>query len=127
VGCRREVVGVVTESGLQVAEEAVVRRIDQGFGHEAEGLVGGGPQLRQQRLDTAFTVFGGRQRGWVVDLQHGCRLAVKAAGAGGFPTRTPAYPPGHHFPPKFLNRTHGNAANGFWFATSGAWNYNANG
>ena len=77
---------MVAELGLEVAEELVVRGIDEGLGHEAEGVLGGGPQLLEEGLNTGFTVFRGRRSGRVVNRQPGCRLAVKAKGARGFPT-----------------------------------------
>jgi hypothetical protein len=56
-GC--EFMGVVAELRLDAGEELAVRGIDELFGHTPGGLLGGGPQLGQERLDTGFAVFRG--------------------------------------------------------------------
>jgi hypothetical protein len=80
VGGGGKLVGVVAEAEFDVAEELPVGGVDEGLGHLAAGRVGGGPQLVHQGTDAAFAVFGGRGRGWIVGVQHGCCLAVQAEG-----------------------------------------------
>lgn len=55
-----ELVGLLAEAELDVAQEFPVGSINEFLGHVAEGQVGGGSQLVHQRLDAGFTVFGER-------------------------------------------------------------------
>src|SRR5262249_44510679 len=113
MGSGGEGVGVVAEAEFDIVEELAIGGIDEGLRHVAEGAVGGGPQLRHQGADARFTVFRGGGRGWSAEVQHGCHLAVEAAGAYEFRTLPTAYPDGRHFPPNFLNGAP-NEAEGFF-------------
>ena len=54
-----QVVGAVAEAEFDRAEQLPVRGIEEVFGHAAEGLFGGGPQLVHEGADVGFTVFRG--------------------------------------------------------------------
>jgi hypothetical protein len=56
-----ELVGLVAEGDLAVAEYLVVGQVHQGFGHLAGGLLQAGQDLLGQGLDTLFAIFQGRQ------------------------------------------------------------------
>jgi hypothetical protein len=52
--------GVVAEAEFDAPEELAVGGIDEVFGHLAEGLLGGGPELVHDGADAGFAVLWGR-------------------------------------------------------------------
>ena len=57
-----QLVGLVAEAELDVAQQLAVGDIDQVLGHLAEGLLGGGSELVHQGTNAGFTAIGGRRR-----------------------------------------------------------------
>ena len=57
-----EFVGAVAEAQLDAPEQLAVGGIDEILGHQAQGLLGGGPEPVHDGADAGFAVFWGRGR-----------------------------------------------------------------
>src|SRR5260370_35487168 len=100
-----ELVSMVAERELDLAEELFVGEIGELFGHVGSGLRQQGSETRADGLNAglAFSgVVGAVIRGV---RQHGCSPAVRSRVQSEFPVPNRSYWTGRHFPPNFLNRT----------------------